>query len=33
VDGMEFGIAQCGPEGCDVSARHDQGKKEAPAAR
>ena len=33
VDGMEFGIAQCGPEGCDVSARRDEGKREAPAAR
>ena len=33
VDGMEFGIAQCGPEGCDVSPRYDEGKKEAPAAR
>jgi 2-isopropylmalate synthase len=33
VDGMEFGIAQCGPDGCDVSARYDEEKKEAPAAR
>jgi 2-isopropylmalate synthase len=33
VDGMEFGIAQCGPDGCDVAARYDQEKREAPAAR
>ena len=33
VDGMEFGIAQCGPNGCDVSTRYDEEKKEAPAAR
>jgi 2-isopropylmalate synthase len=33
VDGMEFGIAQCGPDGCDVAARYDGEKREAPAAR